>query len=930
MIISLFFLIIFLCYPWCEAGILTPKGHKGESMKQILKVALTGLITVFLTVNLGLTAWMDQGENRKVIYQVDENYPPYTYTHQDYIYGFDPDLTNLVFNAQDYEVVYSHDTWNVIYERLVRGEIDLGGIIAVTEERKKEVLFSDILFNSYVAIYTKKDFESIEIADLSRLKVGVGKSYYTEGLLRDTLKIYNYEAYTDMNQAIEDLNSGRIDAIFENQQLMDNLLIELSYKGEIVPQISNLYPRGHAYAISTKRPDLVTYINNRIEKLKTSGVFEEVYMKYFYEHSGWYETQRRNTLLIIYISIILAIILVIVAMRQYIKHLKRKLSANYTELSKAYEELTDANEELRITEEELQEQYEEIQAQYEEIQMQYQKIEKSKNDLEMSEERYKLVSEGANDCIWDWDVEQNVAFVSERWKNLIGADTSYVEDYFATWMDNISEEDLDYVSTYLENLMENDTQRFEIEYLLKSNKWIQTTGKVLRDASGKAIRLAGSHTDITSRKNHDHTIYTMAYYDRLTGLPNRVMLSEYIASTFEDHYAKDEVVAILYIELDNFKHINDTLGHDFGDEVLKFVAFKLSEKLGSKAFIARHGGDEFFIVTRKMIQKEDIQHIIDDVGHIFNRLWPLKEHEIFLAASIGVVIIPHDCSSVGDVYKNIDAAMYEAKKSGKGTYRFFNKEMLKSLEIRTELENNLRKAIDNSEFELYYQPYFDANSERLMGAEALIRWIHPMVGIISPDKFIPVAEETGLIVPIGEWVIEEAMKGIKERPVALPISINIAEKQLASKGFAEKLFEIIKKYDVDPKLVQLEITESSVMNNIGENIKVLKDIKTMGIRISLDDFGTGYSSLSYMQRLPIDTLKIDKSFIDEINTLEDQNTIVGDIISIAHRLNMETIAEGVETINQVEYLRFNECDALQGYYYSKPLPKEEFETLFKK
>ena len=918
--------MIFLCYPWSDTGIFTPKGHKGDVMKQIIRMGLIGLLSLCLTVTVGLNAWIDYGEKseetRQVIYQVDKNYPPYTYIHQDYIHGFDPDLTNLVFNSKDYEVVYSYDTWDVVYERLVRGEIDLGGIIAVTEERKKEVLFSDILFNSYVAIYTKNDFERIEISDLSRLKIGVGKSYYTEGLLRDTLKIYNYEAYTDMNRAIEDLNSGRIDVIFENQQLMDNLLIELSLKGEISPQITNLYPRGHAYAISVKRADLVTYINNRIEKLKKSGVFEEVYMKYFYEHSDVYETQRRNTFMVVYFSIFIVIMMAFVGMRLYIKHLKRKLNANYLEISKAYEELMDANEELRMTEEELQEQYEEIQRQY-------RKIEKVNNDLEISEERYKLVSEGSNDCIWDWDIDQNIAFVSERWKNLIGAQTSYVENYYFTWMDSISEEDYDYVKTFIENLMYNDTQRFEIEYLLKSNKWIQTTGKVLRDTAGKAIRLAGSHTDITSRKNHDHTIYTMAYYDRLTGLPNRVMLSEYIASIFEDHYTKDEVVAILYIELDNFKHINDTLGHDFGDEVLKFVAFKLSEKLGSKAFVARHGGDEFFIVTRKMIQKEDIQEIIDDVGMIFNRLWPLKEHEIFLAASIGVVTIPYDCSSVGDVYKNIDAAMYEAKKSGKGTYRFFSKEMLKSLEDRTELENNLRKAIDNNEFELYYQPYFDANSENIVGAEALIRWIHPMVGIISPDKFIPVAEETGLIVPIGEWVIEEAVKAIKERQMDLPISINIAEKQLASKGFTEKLLNIIKKYDIEPKCVRLEITESSVMNNISENIKVLMDIKALGIKISLDDFGTGYSSLSYMQRLPIDILKIDKSFIDEINTLEDKKTIVGDIISIAHRLNMETIAEGVESINQVEYLRYNECDALQGYYFSKPMAKSAFETFIK-
>ena len=905
-------------------------------MKIYMKVCL--VIVVLLSVMTGyLLNFTSVSEDKiRVNYQVDENYPPYTYTNKDYIYGFDPDLTNLIFNVKDYDLVYSHDTWDLIYPRLVRGEIDLAGIIAVTEERKKEVLFSDILFNSYVAIYTRNDFENIEVSDLSRLDVGVGKSYYTETLLRDTLKIYNYTAYTDMSLAIDDLKTGKIDAIFENQQLMDNLLIELSSKGEVIPQISNLYPRGHAYAISTKRPDLVTYINARIQEIKKSGVFEEVYMKYFYTHSESYEMQRKNTFIIINIAVLIVIGALILAMRIYIQNLKRKLSERYVELSVAYDELTDVNEVLRITEEELQEQYveiqaqyEEIQAQYEEIQTQYENIESSKNELELSEERYKLVSEGANDSIWDWDIERDVAFVSEQWKNLIGGAGAYVEQYLNRWLSSISEEDFDFVQTFISNLMHNDSGRFEIEYLLKTSQWIQTTGKVLRDQSGKAIRLAGSHTDITDKKMHDHTIHTMAYYDNLTGLPNRVMLTEYIASTLDDHYADDEVVAILYIELDNFKHINDTLGHDFGDEVLKFVAFKLTENLGAKAFIARHGGDEFFIVTRKLDNECEIQKIIDDMGRIFNKLWPLNKHEIYLGASIGVLVIPRDGSSVGDVYKNIDAAMYDAKKSGRGTYKYFSKGMLKSLEVRTELENNLRKAIENKEFELYYQPYFDAKTEKLMGAEALIRWNQPLVGIVSPNQFIPVAEETGLIVPIGDWVIEEAIKTIKswkdQGYPSIPISVNIAEKQLATIGFSDRIQQLLSVYEISSNHLQLEITESSVMNNIAENIKVLEDFRQKGLLISLDDFGTGYSSLSYIQTLPIDTLKIDKSFIAEINTVHEDKLIVGDIISIAHKLNMKTIAEGVENQDQIAYLIDNACDTLQGFHFSKPVAKMAFE-----
>lgn len=752
--------------------------------KRLFRVGALFLLIVFPFMQLPI----DVGDTARphVQYMVDENYPPYTFSEQEYLYGFDPDLVNMIFKLEDYDVSFTTSNWENVYRSVKDGSVDIAGIIAVTEERKKDVLYSDSILTSHVAIYTLAHADEIKAEDLHTLRVAVGKGYYTEELLKSQLGIFNYHPYENMKLAFQDLIDGKIDVIFENQQFIEHLLVQESLRGKIVPQVTNLYPRSHAFAISKSRQDLVDYINLRVKVLKRTGVYEELYRKYFYSPSEWYAQQQRNRLIFIGIGFVCIITIIFIGLQLIIKKLKKNINAKYYELNEAHEELTAANEELE--------------AHYEEIQ---------------------------------------------------------------------------------------------------------------------------SYSDKVNQ---------LAFFDTLTGLPNRTYLNEKIANLFPiDEKFSAKTIAAFYVEMDNFRQINDTLGHEFGDQVLKAVACTLTENLDGQPLIARIGGDEFFILYDNFLDKSQIECYADRIVHFINKSWEIGEHEIYLSASIGVLMITSSCASVTDVYKKIDTAMYAAKKNNRGSYVFFNENMLKSVEYKSELEKSLRKGIDNKEFELYYQPYFDVEGEKILGVEALIRWHHPKKGFVSPGEFIPLAEETGLIIVIGEWVLEEAIKQSKSwqsnHGVSLPISINVAGIQLESESFVTFVFELLSKHDFEPNLLQLEITESSVMKNIKRNIRQLEALKAKGIKISLDDFGTGYSSLAYMMKLPIDIIKIDKSFVDDILTSNDDEIIVGDIISIAHRLNMHIIAEGVEQFEQLDYLKNTNCDAIQGYYFSKPLRNEDLEKL---
>lgn len=539
--------------------------------------------------------------------------------------------------------------------------------------------------------------------------------------------------------------------------------------------------------------------------------------------------------------------------------------------------------------------------------------------------------------MWDWDIDTDTVYLSDRWRTLFGFEDTYIQNYWSVWENKIHPKDRQRIMEILKDCQKNDNESFEVECRMQIANgeyiWVLAKGSILRDEKGKVIRMAGSYTNINDRKSYEANIYKMAYYDNLTNLPNRFLLGEQLIQVLKQIEKTGKKAAAYYIELDNFKHINDTLGHDFGDLLIKEVGIKLKATIQCNTFVARVGGDEYIVLVHDLDSTQEVISLADKLMSLFGKHWEVDKHEIFVSASIGITVMPDDGTDPQKIFKNADTAMYVAKASGKGNYKLFNEEMLQKVQMRIDMEKSMRKAIEKYEFKLYYQPYFSAKDGSLVGMEALIRWFHPKKGMISPARFIPLAEETGLIISIGTWVIEEACRQNKQWQTKglskVPVSVNISGLQLETKDFERNLVRILEDTQITPEYLQIEITESSIMESIDHNVEVLNRLRNLGIKILLDDFGTGYSSFSYLQKLPIDTIKIDKSFVNEINRIKEDSLLIGDIISIAHKLNMDVVAEGVETQEQFEYLKNNNCDKIQGFLLSKPLSAEEMEDLLK-
>lgn len=433
--------------------------------------------------------------------------------------------------------------------------------------------------------------------------------------------------------------------------------------------------------------------------------------------------------------------------------------------------------------------------------------------------------------------------------------------------------------------------------------------------------------DISERKEAEQRISYMASHDALTGLPNRALLQDRIQQTLAHNRRRHQMAALLFVDLDKFKVINDTLGHTVGDSLLKEAAQRLRSEVRSEDTVARQGGDEFIILLSRIKHPQQAGTLAQKLLDTLIQPFVINGHELFISASIGISIFPDDGSEIGTLLQNSDIAMYHAKDMGRSNYQFFSAKMNEQAAERQALGNDLRHAIERNELFLVYQPVVDTLSGDIAGMEVLLRWQHPVIGLVSPVKFIPLAEENGLILSIGEWVLRSACAQVQEwhkQGYQVPrLAINLSAKQFRQKSLVEHIDSILTETGVDPRFIGIEITESMLVQNIDEVVDTLRRLSEMGLEISIDDFGTGYSSLSYLKRFPINKLKIDKSFVDDITTHLDDAAIVKAIIAMAHGLQMKVVSEGVETEAQLEFLRQHGCEHYQGFIFSKPLPANE-------
>ncbi|MDP3744303.1 MAG: EAL domain-containing protein [Methylotenera sp.] len=447
---------------------------------------------------------------------------------------------------------------------------------------------------------------------------------------------------------------------------------------------------------------------------------------------------------------------------------------------------------------------------------------------------------------------------------------------------------------------------------------------------GAVINYTGIFGDISERKLAEERIQQLAHYDVLTGLPNRVLFSDRLEQSLINAQRNQSNVALLFLDLDRFKQINDTLGHDFGDELLKMVAQRLMSCVREQDTLSRQGGDEFIAILpdadmagAELVAAKMLEAIIQP--------YLINQHELRISSSIGIAVYPDQAQDAESLIKYADMAMYQAKDNGRNKYLRFDPSMNASSHERLQLENSLRTAVDRQELRLYYQPQINLINGRIVGCEALVRWQHPEFGMISPARFIPLAEETGLIMPISDWVLEEALRQARVwRDAGLPeitVAVNLSALQFRQRILNEQVSALLKKYALPPHILDLELTESILMQGIDSALSMLHELTIMGVGLSIDDFGTGYSSLSYLKRFPIQKLKIDQSFVRDITSDSNDAIMVKTIILMAHSLKLHVIAEGVETEAQADFLRASGCEQAQGYLFGRPVPADEFTKL---
>jgi len=464
--------------------------------------------------------------------------------------------------------------------------------------------------------------------------------------------------------------------------------------------------------------------------------------------------------------------------------------------------------------------------------------------------------------------------------------------------------------------------------------WISENARAIVDEHGKTVNYEGTVEDITERKLYQARIEQQANYDTLTGLANRSLLQDRLEQALLTAASYHTRLAVVFVDLDRFKFINDSLGHHIGDELLRTMADRLESCVRECDTVARLGGDEFVVLIAGQTGPDLVRGILERMLAVVAQPWVSEHGEFNVSCSIGVALYPNDGADAQTLLKHADSAMYRAKESGRNNFQFFTQELNALLTERLAMESRLRRAMDRDQFLLHYQPRVDLPTGRIIGAEALIRWQLPEYGLVAPGRFIPLAEETGLIVPIGKWVLKAACAQNKAWQDAgrepIVVSVNVSARQFRQDNLVRAVAEVLEETGLEARYLEIELTESMVMHDAAQLVAMLGELKRLGVQISVDDFGTGYSSLSYLKRFPVDRLKVDRSFVENLATDADDATIVRAIITLGHNLGLKVVAEGVELPEQVAFLRLNQCDEAQGFIFCRPIESDALAALLPK
>lgn len=557
--------------------------------------------------------------------------------------------------------------------------------------------------------------------------------------------------------------------------------------------------------------------------------------------------------------------------------------------------------------------------------------------LRESESKFRMLVESTSEGLLQVDGEDCVEFVNSRMCEMVGFNEA--ELLGTDWTNLLLEESgRDFIRQVNERRRQGISDRYEIRLKKKAGEplWVIVGGAPVINADGKMTGSLGVFTDITERKRAEEQLLHDAFHDALTGLANRSLFMDHLRLTIERGKSRhSNMYAVLFLDFDRFKVINDSLGHAEGDRLLKLIARRLETCTRTGDLVARLGGDEFVILLSELLEEEDARHIAERIQDSLKTPFDLSGNEIFTSASIGIALSSAKHIRAEDMLRDADIAMYRAKSKGKAQHQIFDSEMHKDALSQLQLENEMRHALERGEFRIFYQPIYSLDNVKLVGFEALIRWLHPKRGLVSPAEFIPVAEETGLILRLGRWTVYESCRQMREwqkknaDAESLTIAVNLSCKEFLQTDLAEQVNASLVSTGLAPRCLKLEITESHIMENTEMAQAIMKRLRAFGVEFSLDDFGTGYSSLSYLHRLPVSYLKIDRSFVNGIMESPENAEIVYTIVKLAQNLKMKVVAEGIETEEQLAHLRRINCEYGQGYFLSNPLEAAEAEALIK-